>query len=327
MHYYDVVYGNHQIIDPVFLDLMNSEAIQRLRGIMQHGITGLIGITSPVTRFDHSIGVMVLVNRLGGSRLEQIAALIHDVSHTAFSHVIDYVYNNHDGQSFHDEQKESYLLQTDIPFVLEQHNLSWRDFLDETRFHLLEQPAPRLCADRLDYFLRDSLDPGLATISEVQKALKHLTIVNGRIVTNSLEAAKWLGFTYIAADDASWANFREVGLYEITARAIRRGLQIGTINESDIWGTDIPLWRKLLASNDQQIRSHLRLVSAETKFLWDQDRPTFCVSTKLRTIDPDVVVNGDVVPLSLLDQEFADYRHSYLQNKQGKWPIRVIANE
>ncbi len=34
---------------------------------------------------------MMLVNRLGGSLEEQIAALLHDVSHTAFSHVIDYV--------------------------------------------------------------------------------------------------------------------------------------------------------------------------------------------------------------------------------------------
>lgn len=324
MHYHDEIYGDYQITQPVLLDLMNSAAMQRLHGIMQHGITGLIGITSPVTRLDHSVGTMILVARLGGSLAEQVAALLHDVSHTAFSHVIDYVYDNHEGQSFHDEQKELFLVQSDIPAVLDLHNYLWRDFLDDTRFPLLEQPAPRLCADRLDYFFRDSLDLGLAKAQEVHEALLHLTVLKGRIVADSIEAARWLAYTYLAADDASWANLREVGLYELTARAIQRGLEIGTVEDADIWGTDIPLWQKLLQSNDQQLRSNVRLISKNTTFLWDEDRPTFRVSTKLRTIDPDVAIDDDLIPLSRLDQGFLEYRENYLRSKNGKWPIRVI---
>jgi HD superfamily phosphohydrolase len=81
--------------------------VQRLHGVLQHGITGLIGLTQPITRYEHSVGAMLLVRQLGGSLREQIAALLHDVSHTAFSHVIDYVLNDHDGQSYHDEMKET----------------------------------------------------------------------------------------------------------------------------------------------------------------------------------------------------------------------------
>jgi len=325
MIYHDDVYGDQLIDEPVLLDLMNAVAMQRLRGIMQHGITGLIGITSPVTRYDHSVGVMILVKIFGGTLAEQIAALLHDVSHTAFSHVIDYVYDNHHDQSFHDEHKESFLAQSDIPKVLDQYRLDWRDFLDESRYPLLEQPAPRLCSDRLDYFFRDSLDLGLATSSDIHMALRHFSVAGGRVATDSLEAAKWLAYTYIAADDASWANFREVGLYEITALAIRRGFEIGAVHEVDIWGTDMPLWRKLLESGDEQLQSYLRLISADTKFLWDEDSPTFRVGTKLRTIDPDVEVDDNLVPLSILDPIFADFRTNYLRNKQGKWPMRVIA--
>ena len=54
------------------LDLMQAQALQRLHGALQHGITALIGITQPVTRFDHSMGVTLLVQRLGGSSVGRV---------------------------------------------------------------------------------------------------------------------------------------------------------------------------------------------------------------------------------------------------------------
>src|SRR5512139_863920 len=143
MYYSDSIYGEVDIEEPVLLDLMSTQALQRLRGVLQHGITALIGITQPVTRFDHSLGVMLLVQRMGGSLEEQIAALLHDVSHTAFSHVIDYVVDDHNSQSYHEEWKEAHLLASDVPEVLARHDYDWRDFLHEEDYALLEQPSPR----------------------------------------------------------------------------------------------------------------------------------------------------------------------------------------
>lgn len=323
--YNDTVYGKIQISEPVLLDLMASTAMIRLKGVLQHGISALIGITEPVTRFDHSVGAMLLVKRLDGSLPEQIAALLHDVSHTAFSHVIDYVFDGHDSQSYHDEMKKEYLIGTDVPGILQRHGYDWRDFLHEEDYPLLEQPSPRLCADRIDYFLRDAQGMGLATAVHIQTALAHLIVAEGRIATDNLQAAQWLGDTFIAADDASWANFREVGLYEITAQAIRRGLEIGIITAADFWTTDAPCWHKLHSAADEELQRLLKLVSPDTTFFWDAENPTFWVSTKLRAIDPDVLVNGRLHPLSSLDPQFAARRTAYLVSKQGKWPMRVQA--
>ena len=55
MEYVDEIYGPEQITEPVLRDLIDSAAVQRLRGVLQHGISGLIGVTSPITRFDHSV--------------------------------------------------------------------------------------------------------------------------------------------------------------------------------------------------------------------------------------------------------------------------------
>ncbi|MCA9935014.1 MAG: HD domain-containing protein [Anaerolineales bacterium] len=328
MIYHDDVYGAVTIDAPVILDLLESKAMQRLHGVLQHGVSALIGITSPVTRFEHSVGAMLLVQRLGASLPEQIAALLHDVSHTAFSHVIDYVFDGHDSQSFHDEQKEAYLAGTDIPAVLAKHGFDWHDFLHEADFPLLEQPSPRLCADRLDYFLRDAPGLGLATSADTTAVLTHLVVADGRIVTDDLDAARWLGYTFMKADDASWANFREVGLYELTAQAIRRGLAAGAITMDDIWGVDLPLWQKLQASPDAALQKWLTLITLQTEFVWDEAAPTFRVSTKLRAIDPDVWDGAGVIrPLSQLDPAFAQQRQQYLHSKQGKWPMKVREHE
>jgi uncharacterized protein len=298
--------------------------MQRLHGVLQHGVSALVGVTVPTSRFEHSMGVMLLVRRLGAGIEEQIAALLHDVSHTAFSHVIDYVFNGHDTQGYHEEKKIEYVSETDIPATLEKHGYDWLDFMDEETFTLLEQPSPHLCADRLDYFLRDARDLGLARHSEVTAALEYLSNHKGRIVTTDLTSARWLGYTFIAADKASWANFREVGLYELTARAIRRGLEIDVLTEADIWGTDQPAWEKLQASTDAHLQHNLQRVHADTHFEWDEENPEFRVSTKIRSIDPDILINGSVQPLSVLDSDFAAYREAYLTQNRGKWPMRVI---
>jgi HD superfamily phosphohydrolase len=324
MHYDDSVYGAVEIHEQILIDLMQARAVQRLNGVLQHGITALIGLTRPVTRFEHSIGVMLLVQRCGGTLDEQIAALLHDVSHTAFSHVIDYVVDGHDRQSYHEEKKEHIMAASDLPDVLSRHGYHWRDFLHEEDYPLLEQLAPALCADRLDYFLRDSRDLGLSTADEIQHALDHLIVHSNRIAVDDVAFARWLADTYIAADKASWANFREVGLYELTARAIKTAMQLGAITEDDFWGTDEQLWFKLQAIDNDELQRQLELISPRTRFEWDDLQPTFRVSTKLRTIDPDVAVKGQLLPLSSLDADFAHRRADYLSRNHGKWPMRVM---
>jgi hypothetical protein len=135
--------------------------------------------------------------------------------------------------------------------------------------------------------------------------------------------ARWLGYTFIAADDASWANFREVSLYELTAQAIKYALEKAIIDFEDIWSTDAVVWAKLMGAHDTSLIRRLELISPQTRFIWDEVNPDFWVSTKIRTIDPDVLQSGKINTLSVIDPEFADYRLAYIGRKKGRWPVRV----
>ena len=291
---------------------------------MQHGITGLIGICSQSSRLEHSIGTMLLVERLGGSLKEQIAALLHDVSHTVFSHVIDHVYFRPHTQCFHEEKKEPYIANSELPEILKKHGYDWREFVDEKQYRILEQPAPALCADRVDYFFRDCVDLDLLASRELEYILDSLKAIDGLLVCSDADAAEKMANRYMAADHASWSNFREIGLYEITARIIRRGFETNTISEADLWSSDQTVWRKLQDSGDEKIGHMIRFVSKKTRFVWDSKNPTFRVTSKVRTIDPHIETAFGITKLSEINASFRQKRIDYLKMKQQELPIRVV---
>lgn len=325
MQYKDSIYGTVEIQEPVLQDLMKSNAMQRLKGVSQHGITALIGITPPFSRFDHSVGAMLLVRRLGASLDEQIAALLHDISHTAFSHVIDFVFDDHSDQSYHEEKKETFVANSDIPEILSKYNKDWIEFMDETKFKLLEQDSPALCADRLDYFLRDLEFLGLANGNEIRAAVESLVVINGIIALKHTEVARWMAYTFIETDRASWSSFREVGLYQVTAEAIKIALKLGFVDENDIWNSDEVLWEKLCSTAHPDINEYVNLITPGTRFIWDDENPIFRITTKIRSIDPLVSNGENVKSLSVLDATFDRYRKEYLSGKQGLWPMSVVS--
>jgi hypothetical protein len=78
------------------------------------------------------------------------------------------------------------------------------------------------------------------------------------------------------------------------------------------------------AAGSPELDRRLDLIDARTSFQWDELQPDFRISTKLRTIDPDVWLDGELRPLSAVDPEFGRRRDHYLASKRGKWPIRVF---
>jgi uncharacterized protein len=326
MQYLDTVYGATSFTQPIILDLMQSEAIQRLRSVLQHGITAVLGITQPITRFEHSVGAMILVQRAGGSVCEQAAALLHDVSHTAFSHVADFVFGG--PNSYHEEKRREWMAQSDIPAVLSRHGIDWTDFLDDERFPLLEQPSPRLCADRLDYFLRDSLALGILTPAQAAQLSGSLVVAAGRFAVRELDAAQLFGYKYMEADQTSWSNRTAILLYELTARALRTAFDRSVIAETDLWGGDQQLWDKISQSQDSATAASVQLILRYRDFVIheskpDESRPTVRLQPKIRTIDPDVLTEGGMLPLSALDGEFRAYRDNYLKTRASTISLRL----
>ena len=153
----DAIYGKQKITDKAVLEIINTKAFQRLKGVKQAGITSYILKERKITRYEHCLGVYFLLRKFKASREEQIAGLLHDLPHTAFSHVADFVFSE-GKESYHEKIHKKILADSGVLEILKKHGFKLERFFDDKNFKLLEQPAPDLCADRLDYFLRDSLE-------------------------------------------------------------------------------------------------------------------------------------------------------------------------
>jgi uncharacterized protein len=150
----DRVYGRVELTEQVIRELIGSSPVQRLRRINQSGASQYVLSGKTVTRYEHSLGVMILLRILGASLEEQIAGLLHDVPHTAFSHVIDFVFKD-DNHEYHEKYRSEIVLNSEIPEILTRHGIDIDRILDDTQHTLLERKLPDLCADRIDYTLRD----------------------------------------------------------------------------------------------------------------------------------------------------------------------------
>lgn len=145
-----------QILEPVLTDLIHSKAVQRLNGIHQGGACFLVNPAWNISRCEHSIGVMLLIRRLGGSLEEQIAGLLHDVSHTAFSHVADDVFNM-ENEDYHEQMFRQWVKQSDIPWILDTYGFKDEDIL-------YDEKNGRCWSSRLLHYVRIASITRFATL-------------------------------------------------------------------------------------------------------------------------------------------------------------------
>jgi HD superfamily phosphohydrolase len=322
----DALYGTMTITDPVLLSLIQDPSFQRLKGIHQHGITPVINVNKvdpPVSRFEHSLGAMLLVRTLAPHDLaQQCAALLHDISHTVLSHVTDYAF----GYVIHEVEKDEYVETTNIPTILTQFGYNWKHITSEEPgdWTLLEQPAPLLCADRLDYGLRDMYAFDVCSSETVRAIMKQLVVHDGRIMCSDIQLAGDLGRGYMQCDALAWANPHHSGLYKFAGDAIRLALAHGVIRKDELWvGTDSEFWSKISNCGIQEIQEKTRYVNERTKFeivsSTEDGELVLELKLKIRTIDPEVLVKHEdgvrVKRLTELDAEFAKMRKDYIDSK------------
>lgn len=321
MNYSDRIYGQIEIDEPVILDLINSKSLQRLKGISQHGHYEPYFPGTEFSRFEHSLGVYILLKKFNASLLEQIAGLLHDVSHTVFSHVADYVFKDGSGehQNFQDDELESFIGKSEIPEILKKYRINWKDTLDDSKFLLKERKLPDLCADRIDYFLREAKNLEKATQEEIDEILDNFIIIDNLWVFKNKELAKKYAYLFLDINNFFWSNLETGVMFKTMGELMKYVLERKIITREDLFTTDKEVWEKIRNANNKDGNLALLIDRADNKYVYkagdknDYDLYAIC---KSRVVDPLFLEDNKLKRVSDEDKNFSDLKEKNSKPKE-----------
>lgn len=313
----DRVYGQFEITSQVLLDLIQSEPLQRLKKIAQCGMPDKYSHIKSYSRYEHCVGVMLILRKLGASEEEQIAGLLHDVSHTAFSHVVDWVVGAGKIQDFQDNHHKKYIEKTIIPQILIRYGYSADRIVEYKHFGLLERDLPQLCADRLDYSVREFPEK-VAT-----ECINDLRNIDGYMVFQEESRALLFAEHFLQRQMENWGGFESASRYRIFADVLRYAMEQKIITMDDLWQYDDYVVQKLLAARDERISTTLHML--EKKSLNQLPESDELVYTKFRYIDPYFLYEGKLVKLSEVNETFNRLINSAKEENEKGIRVPVIA--
>lgn len=299
-------YGPLEVDEPVLLELIESPTFQRLKSIHQYGIAYYLDFPEEYNRYDHSMGVFAILRLKGASLEEQIAGLLHDVSHTAFSHVGDWIYGQeHTDGDYQTSVHEGFLKKYGLGEILAKYDLEAAQVMPlESLFPMLEQKGPTLCADRIDYNIQGAYYQGYITHAEAIEILGDLQYIDGDWVSTRPDLMAKIGSFSLYMSSECWGSATNHFTSRWFANAILRGVALGLLTYEDInFGIDDTIWSVLNESPDPQIRRWMRMVmnSANHFSPVPVSQADEVIRSKFRGIDPWILVEGGKIRLTELD--------------------------
>ncbi len=322
MKIHDFVYGDFEINDPVLIALIKSQPVQRLKGIAQYGIPKEYCLFPGFSRFDHSIGVMLLLAKIGASQEEQVAGLLHDISHTAFSHVFDWIVGSSDKENFQDENHKSILDNSEIPKILAEFRFSTERITNIKRYCYLEREIPDLCADRIDYALREFkywTNPEAAMVCS-----QGLIRFEDKIVFDSKSNAKIFGVNFLKCQREHWGEAETVLRYHLFSEILRIALSDKTIEITDFYADDDFIINKLKSSKSILIKRLLRMMTKKLKYEINNRNPKLKLRKKFRYVDPWYVEDGMLCLLSKTDTFYNNFIEEQKRINEGGVNIDLL---
>lgn len=310
MKYTDRIYGEFEIDEPVLLELIAGPSLQRLKGIDQAGYyePHFPGISH--SRFEHSMGVFCLLRKYGASLEEQIAGLIHDVSHSAFSHCIDYIKGGDGGknQEHQDNLFDDYVRKSEIPAILGKYGIDLNYILDDANFPLKERPLPDLCADRIDYSLRTTVIMGEMDKDDVGWLLSHLKVTDNRWVFGKFEYARLYTNLFRMLNSKYWAGLPGAAMHSGVGAYLKHALGKGYITWDDLYVDDSHVMGKIAChhAQDRILRQLFDRMNLKVKYVQDRNNFESRIYMKSRVVDPLFIDGKALKRVSAMDQRWAN---------------------
>ncbi len=294
MDLYDIY---HEDIPEFIQELANTKAMLRLKGVgmscgLEYTSFPIYQLESYYSRYEHSIGVALIVYHFTHSIQQAIAGLMHDISTPSFSHVIDFL--NHDSET--QESTEAYTHEMiassqEIQDILHRYHLTTEDVDDYHRFPICDNDHFRLSSDRLEYTLGYLFKRKLKTKEEIKQIYDDIIVTTNELGQEELSFAD-----YSIARDFALSTLSNSYFYvtdedrfsmQYVADMLLYAIDHQIISEKDLYVDEKHVIR-LLKLNTKTKKMWEQYTSFSRVQTFDKKQPFYCVkvNTKKRYIDP-----------------------------------------
>ncbi len=322
---YDIIWGNTEIDDFDIRKIIKHPSMQRIKKIWISTYGYLFNLLRNSTRYDHSIGVYLLLKKFKASKEEQVAGLIHDVSHTAFSHLSTYaMLGKFDGVEFHEMVHERIIKESGLEDLISKIGFNPENILHNKKHTMLENNLPDICADRLDYTIRDGLHLQILSRQQVEKILQGLTVKNHEFVFKNKESAFIYSFTFYVLNLMFYGSPSEAHFNNDFGNLVKYAVKSGVLNEKDWFTDDVFVVNKLNNTKNTKIIKWMNKYNNNMVVYEDTKNPDVIFPTKIRIVNPKILDGTKFKRLSKVDPVYkkliSDYQKSH---KDHNIPVRV----
>lgn len=313
---------------PEFLsDAAQTAAMQRLNDIgmncgCEYTRFPLFANIGPYSRYDHSMGVALIVWHFTGDMAQAMSGLLHDIATPAFAHVVDFLHGDHLTQESTEQGTEKVIYSSgELCEVLRRHGLSLESVADYHLYPVADNDSPRLSADRLEYTLGNAVNFGIITREKATNFYTDLTVGENEYGETELifrhpDTAHAFA---AAALECSKIYISDPDRYAMQSLAnlLKHAIEQNILSESDLYLPEQAIISKLkqspLSAQWEQFRNYSEVLCRETP---SADGIWLRVPAKKRSIDPYIRGAGRV---SNLFPAFRNRLRAFQESRLDYW--------
>lgn len=267
------------------------------------------------TRYEHSIGVGLIIWHFTKDIKQSIAGLLHDISSPVFAHVIDFLNGDHETQESTEEKTEEIIANSmEIQEILKKYNLSTKDVYDYHMYPIADNDSPLLSADRLEYTLGNAFYYGFKSMEEIRDMYEDLVVSINEFGQSEISFStldKAIEFTCVSIENSKvYSSNVDRFAMQYLADLLKLAVNKRVISMKDLYTVEDQVISKL--KKDEELKSMWKNFTKLSQIFTSKEKPEYGywvnIPAKKRYINPQVVSQGRVSSLSKnLSKEIDDF--------------------
>lgn len=306
---------------PVFIkELINTHEFKRLSNVgmncgCEYTSFPIFSKGKDYTRYEHSIGVALIIWHFTKDIKQSIAGLLHDISSPVFAHVIDFLNGDHETQESTEEKTEEIIANSmDIQEILKKYNLSTKDVYDYHMYPIADNDSPLLSADRLEYTLGNAFYYGFKSMEEIKEMYEDLVLSINEFGESEISFStldKAIEFTSVSIENSKvYSSNVDRFAMQYLADLLKLAVSKRVISMKDLYTVENQVISKL--KKDEELKYMWKYFTKLSQIFTSKEKPEYGywvnIPAKKRYINPQVVFQGRVSSLSKnLSREIDDF--------------------